>query len=101
MRVFAAAELQRNTSKVQEAALIEPVFLTDYDKPRYVMMSLEEFVKMKGARIVAAPESFPESVMQRIREIAAACPDAEHEIAGGLAAQLDEDAGISAHGAHP
>lgn len=97
MRTFAAADLQRNPAEIQKAALIEPVFLTYHDKPRYVMMSLEEFVRIQGKRIVASPEAFPDSVAARIREIADAFPDAEHEIAGGLASVLDEDA----DGPHP
>lgn len=97
MRTFAAADLQRNPAEIQKAALREPVFLTYHDKPRYVMMSLEEFVRIQGRQIAAAPEAFPESVAARIREIADAFPNAEHEIAGGLASALDEDA----DGPHP
>ena len=89
MRIFAAADLQRNPAEIQKAALVEPVFLTYHDKPRYVMMSLEEYVKIMGGRIVASPDAFPDSVAARIREIADAYPEAEHEVAGGLAATLE------------
>ena len=85
MKTFAAADLQRNPAEIQKAALTEPVFLTYHDKPRYVMMSLEEFVRIKGKRVMATPDAFPESVAARLREIANAYPNAEHEIAGGLA----------------
>ena len=44
----------------------------------------------RGRRIIASAECFPESVAIRIREIADAFPDAEHETAGGLALALDE-----------
>ena len=59
MRIFSAADLQRNPSEVQKAAIKEPVFLSYHNKPRYVMMSLEDFVCLQGARIVAGPERFP------------------------------------------
>jgi hypothetical protein len=95
MKVFASSELQRNPAEIQRAALMEPVFLSYHDKPRYVMMSLEEYVRLKGASIVATPDSFPESVIARIREIAdshpeIAHPEIAHEVGGGLAALLDE-----------
>jgi hypothetical protein len=95
MRVFASSDLQRNPAEIQKAALTEPIFLSYHDKPRYVMMSLEEYVRLKGATIVATSESFPESVLARIREIADSYPEIEHEIGGGLAVLLDqpEDSG--------
>jgi hypothetical protein len=100
MRIFSAADLQRNPAEIQKAALVEPVFLTYHDKPRYVMMSLEEYVKIRGGRLVASPEAFPESVATRIREIAETYPNAEHQVAGGLAAMLENDDG-SVNGPHP
>lgn len=45
---FAASDLQRNPAEIQKAALMGPVFLTYHDKPRYVMMSLDEFVRIQG-----------------------------------------------------
>jgi hypothetical protein len=90
MRVFASSDLQRNPAEVQKAALMEPVFLSYHDKPRYVMMSLEEYVRLKGVEIVAAPESFPESVIERIRQIADSHPEIDVEIGGGLADELDQ-----------
>ena len=56
-------------------------------------MSIEKYVRLKGASIVAAPESFPESVIARIRKIADGHPEIEHEIGGGLAALLSEPKG--------
>ena len=54
MRSFAASELQRNSAEIQKAALMGPVFLTYHDKPRYVMMSLDAFVRMQGKDIARA-----------------------------------------------
>jgi hypothetical protein len=94
MRVFPSSDLQRNPAEIQKAALMEPVFLSYHDKPRYVMMSLEEYVRLKGATIVASPDSFPKSVLARIRQIAESHPDIEVEIGGGLADLLEpENAG--------
>lgn len=45
---FAASDLQRNPAEIQKAALMGPVFLTYHDKPRYVMMSLDEFVRLQS-----------------------------------------------------
>ncbi len=90
MRVFASSDLQRNPAEVQKAALMEPVFLSYHDKPRYVMMSLEEYVRLKGVEIVAAPEAFPESVIERIRQIADSHPEIDVEIGGGLADEIEQ-----------
>jgi PHD/YefM family antitoxin component YafN of YafNO toxin-antitoxin module len=72
MRSFAASELQRNSAALQEAALMEPVFLTYHDKPRYVMMSLDAFVRMQGKEITAHLAAYPPAVATRIRELAKA-----------------------------
>lgn len=53
------------------------------------MMSLEEYVRLKGATIVASTHSLPDSVIERIREIANSHPDMEVEVGGGLAVHLD------------
>jgi hypothetical protein len=44
----------------------------------------------KGVEIVAAPESFPESVLERIRETGDSHPEIEVEVGGGLAAATKE-----------
>jgi hypothetical protein len=38
-------------------------------------------------------------VAARIREVAETCPNAEHQVAGGLAAMLEDDGGLN--GPHP
>ncbi|WP_164606988.1 type II toxin-antitoxin system Phd/YefM family antitoxin [Rhodopseudomonas sp. BR0M22] len=89
MKVFASSDLQRNPSEIQKAALLEPVFLSYHDKPRYVIMSLEEYVRLKGATILASPRSLPDSVIERIHEIANSHPDMDVEVGGGLAVHLE------------
>lgn len=55
MSSFAASDLQRNPAEIQKAALMGPVFLTYHDKPRYVMMSLDEFVRIQRKDDTAPP----------------------------------------------
>jgi hypothetical protein len=45
---------------------------------------------VNGAEIIATPESFSESVLERVREFADSHPEIEVEIAGGLADQYRE-----------
>jgi hypothetical protein len=69
MQSFAASELQRNCAEIQKAALMGPVFLTYHDKPRYVMMSLDEFVRIQGKQIRGRLATYPATVVGRIREL--------------------------------
>jgi PHD/YefM family antitoxin component YafN of YafNO toxin-antitoxin module len=72
MQSFAASELQRNSAEIQKAALMGPVFLTYHDKPRYVMMSLDEFVRIQGKEITAHLSTYPQSIASRVHELAKA-----------------------------
>ena len=69
MPSFAASELQRNSAEIQKAALMGPVFLTYHDKPRYVMMSLEEFVRIRGKDITDHLTAYPDIVAARVHEL--------------------------------
>ena len=69
MQSFAASELQRNSAEIQKAALMGPVFLTYHDKPRYVMMSLDEFVRLQGKDIIGHPAIYPAPVTAGIRKL--------------------------------
>ena len=77
MPSFPASDLQRNSAEIQKAALIGPIFLTYHDKPRYVMMSLDEFVRIQGNEIAANLAAYPPPVAARIRGLAKASVDAE------------------------
>jgi len=77
MHAFAASELQRNSAEIQKAALMGPVFLTYHDKPRYVMMSLDEFVRIQGKEIAAHLPAYPPAVAARVRELAKATAGVE------------------------
>jgi PHD/YefM family antitoxin component YafN of YafNO toxin-antitoxin module len=69
MQSFAASELQRNCAEIQKAVLMGPVFLTYHDKPRYVMMSLDEFVRMQGKQITGRLGTYPATVAASIRDL--------------------------------
>jgi hypothetical protein len=69
MPSFAASELQRNPAEIQKAALMGPVFLTYHDKPRYVMMSLDEFVRIQGKDITGHLAAYPAAVAAHIRAL--------------------------------
>ncbi len=79
MQSFPASELQRNPAEIQKAALMGPVFLTYHDKPRYVMMSLDEFVRIGGKEIRSHLATYPPGVAARVRELTKgpAAPDLE------------------------
>ena len=47
MLMFTSADLQRRTGDVQSKAGEAPVAITDYKRPRNVMLSVEEFVRLK------------------------------------------------------
>jgi len=91
MLTFGTTDLQRRTADVQKAALKSPVLLTYHDKPRFIMMTVEEYARRPGVDLVAGPESLPDSAVARLQAIAEAHPDAECVVAGGLAALLDEE----------
>jgi prevent-host-death family protein len=43
MKQFAAADLTRNTGDLFEAAAVAPVAITKHRKPRFVVMSMEQY----------------------------------------------------------
>jgi PHD/YefM family antitoxin component YafN of YafNO toxin-antitoxin module len=46
MREFTSQDLQKKTSVVQEAALVEPIAITFRGRRRHVMMSMQEFERL-------------------------------------------------------
>jgi prevent-host-death family protein len=47
MQTFTSLDLQQRTGDVQRAATQEPIVVTAYGKPRNVVMSVEEFRRLK------------------------------------------------------
>jgi prevent-host-death family protein len=48
MQVFRSQDMQRQASVLQDAAMKEPVIITYHDRPRFVLMSMEEYDRMRG-----------------------------------------------------
>jgi PHD/YefM family antitoxin component YafN of YafNO toxin-antitoxin module len=61
MNTFSSLDMQQRTGEVQSAALREPIALTFHGRPRNVMMSVEEFARLK----IAAGEPVPAGLQRR------------------------------------
>lgn len=57
MRTFRSQDMQKQAAAVQEAAMREPVLITYHDRPRLVVMSMEEFERMGGSAKPAGAEA--------------------------------------------
>jgi hypothetical protein len=69
MKSFESTELQRNAAEIQKAALAEPVFLNYQDKPRLVIMSIEEYVKSYRQPAAAISGESRDSVCAAIGDV--------------------------------
>jgi len=91
MQVFTSEELQRRPAEVQQSALVEPTFITFHGRPRIVMMSLDEFDRLRGRRhTVLDAAELSEDVLAEMRRLADEHPTDASEMAllGGL---LDDE----------
>ncbi|PYB76932.1 type II toxin-antitoxin system prevent-host-death family antitoxin [Rhizobium wuzhouense] len=61
MQIFTSLDLQRQTGDVQRAASQGGVVITSHGKPRNVMLSVEEFCRLKRV----AQESVPTHLLAR------------------------------------
>jgi PHD/YefM family antitoxin component YafN of YafNO toxin-antitoxin module len=65
---FSAADCQRQWGKVQDTALVQPVTISSNGRDRLVMMSVEEFTRLKRRdRLVLAAADFTEDDVAAIR----------------------------------
>jgi prevent-host-death family protein len=71
MQTFRAQDMQRQASILQEAAMVEPVIITYHDRPRLVLMSMQEYDRLRG-RGTAGETELPASVAERIEALARA-----------------------------
>ena len=78
---YPTTALSQDTSTVLEAARDRPVVLTRYRKPRYALMSIEEYERLTGGAVRR------EETAQRSTTMAALPPD---ELAAFVAA-IDDD----------
>jgi hypothetical protein len=56
MKFFTSADLQRRTGEVQTSAAEAPIAITDYNKPRNIILSVTEYVRLKQAVGERVPE---------------------------------------------
>jgi prevent-host-death family protein len=61
MRSFSSLDLQQQSGEIQRAAIQAPVVIKSHGKPRAVMMSVEEFRRLKAE----AKEEVPPEVLSR------------------------------------
>lgn len=61
MQTFRSLHLQKNLGAVQDAARREPVLFTHHGQPNFILMSVEEFQRLKAA----AAEPVPPEVLRR------------------------------------
>ena len=73
---FTASDLTRNTGEILHAASIAPITLTNHGKPRHVIMSVEEFERLKNAgntqlafRSDEMPQELHEELMTGIDQV--------------------------------
>lgn len=48
MRTFRSQDMQKQAAALQDAAMREPVIITYHDRPRLVVMSVDEFERLGG-----------------------------------------------------
>lgn len=56
MKSYTSLDLQQRTGDIQRAAIVEPVVITSHGRPRMVISSIEEFVRLKAASGEPVPQ---------------------------------------------
>ncbi|MCA1474154.1 type II toxin-antitoxin system Phd/YefM family antitoxin [Bradyrhizobium sp. NBAIM08] len=99
MRLFSSLDLQQQSGEIQRAAAQAPVVITSHGKPRAVMMSVEEFRRLK----TLAREEIPLEAIARQPTVFGPEPDdvlgypehdpveAVHHMAKDAAAGINQD----------
>ena len=80
-----SGDLQRKIGRIQDIALVEPVTITNNGRDRLVMMSIEEYQRLKRRdRQVMTLGDFTESDLEAIRnaEPPAGAAAFDHEVNG-------------------
>jgi prevent-host-death family protein len=71
-RVFSTAELSRHIGDVTHAASEAPVTITHHSKPRYILMSVEDFERInpqKAYSVEDMPGELAEALIDAIDDI--------------------------------
>lgn len=50
MQIFRSQDMQKQAATIQDAAMKEPVLITYHDRPRLVLMSMQEYDRLRGRR---------------------------------------------------
>jgi prevent-host-death family protein len=61
--------MQRHAAILQEAAMAEPVIITYHDRPRLVLMSMQEYDRLRG-RGAGGEIELPSNVAERVETLA-------------------------------
>ena len=69
MQTIRVQDMQRQASVRQEAALVEPVIITCHDRPRLVLMSMQEDHRLRG-RGAGGETELPGNVAEQIEALA-------------------------------
>jgi len=88
MRTFTTVELLRDLPSVTEAVARGPVAITRHRKPRYVLMAMDDFVRLSGTTGVAEPAD-PRAVYETARLPG----DIRKELMSGLSTTIAELSG--------
>ena len=71
MQIFRSQDMQRQAAALQEAAMKEPVFITYHDRLRLVLMSMQEYDRLRGRLGGAgAIVELPDVVLDQIEALA-------------------------------
>jgi PHD/YefM family antitoxin component YafN of YafNO toxin-antitoxin module len=91
MQVFTSEDLQKRQAEVQQSALVEPTMITCHGRPQLIMMSVDEFDRLRGHRhLVLHAAGMSEDIVAEMTRIADEYPvdDANLVLMGGL---LDDE----------
>ena len=65
MKTYTSLDLQQRTGDIQRAAVVEPVLITSHGRPRMVISSVEEFIRLKQA----SGEPVPKDVIRERKAV--------------------------------
>ncbi len=68
MRTFSSQDLQQQSGEIQRAAVSEPVVIMNHGKPRSVVMSVDEFRRLKKKAGEGVPQELdrPRPTVRRV-----------------------------------
>lgn len=71
MQSFRSQDMQKQASTLQEAAMKEPVLITYHDRPRLVLMAMEEYDRLRGRKSTdASTTDLPHDAARQVAALA-------------------------------